>query len=108
MMGHEITVSAGNFQKEVLDSAIPVIVDFWAEWCMPCRMIAPILEKIAEDYQGRLKVAKANADELPDIAAQYGIQSLPTLLLIKGGKVVNQHVGAAPRPVLERLFKEHL
>jgi thioredoxin 1 len=71
-------------------------------------MIAPILDKIAEEYKGRLKVAKVNADELGELAAQYGIQSLPTLLLFKGGSVVNQHVGAAPRPVLERLFKEHL
>lgn len=107
-MAHEVTITASNFKTEVLDSPIPVVVDFWAEWCMPCRMIGPILEKIADEYQGRLKVAKVNADDLGDIAAQYNVQSLPTLLLFKAGAVVNQHIGAAPRPVLERLFKDHL
>ena len=107
-MAHEVTITATNFKAEVLDSPVPVIVDFWAEWCMPCRMIAPILEKIAEEKQGKLKIAKVNADELGDLAAQYGIQSLPTLLLFKGGAVVNQHVGAAPRAVIDRLYKDHL
>jgi len=107
-VSHEVTVTSGNFEAEVLDSPVPVVVDFWADWCMPCRMIAPILEKIAAEYQGKLKVAKANADELGELAAKYNVQSLPTLLLFKGGAVVNQHVGAAPRPVLERLFRDHL
>ena len=107
-MGNELAVTALNFKTEVLDSTVPVVVDFWAEWCMPCRMIAPILAQIAEDNVGKLKVVKVNSDEEGDLAAQYGIQSLPTLLLFKGGEVVNQHIGAAPRPVLERLFKDHL
>jgi thioredoxin 1 len=107
-VAHEVTITVANFKAEVLDSPVPVIVDFWADWCMPCRMIDPILEKIAEELQGKLKVAKVNADELGDIAAKYNIQSLPTLLLFKGGSVVNQHVGAAPRPVLERLYKDYL
>ena len=107
-MGSDLAVTALNFKTEVLDSTVPVVVDFWAEWCMPCRMIAPILAQIAEDQKGKLKVVKVNADEEGELAAQYGIQSLPTLLLFKGGAVVNQHIGAAPRPVLERLFKDHL
>lgn len=107
-MALEVTITAENFKSEVLDSAIPVVVDVWAEWCGPCRMIAPVLAKIAEDYKGKLKVAKLNADEQAELAAKYNVQSLPTLLLFKGGKVVNQQVGAAPRPVLERLFKDHL
>jgi len=107
-MGNESAVTSGTFKTEVLESTVPVVVDFWAEWCMPCRMIAPILSQIAEDNKGRLKVVKVNADEESELAAQYGIQSLPTLLLFKGGAVVNQHIGAAPRPVLERLFKDQL
>ncbi len=107
-MASELTITRQNFQDEVLQSKVPVIVDFWAEWCAPCRVIAPLLDKIAEEYQGRLKVVKVNADEQNELAFEYGIQSLPTLLLFKSGGVVNQHIGAAPRHVLERLFKDHL
>jgi thioredoxin 1 len=107
-MASETAITQQNFGEEVLQSKIPVVVDFWAEWCAPCRVISPLLEKIAEEYAGKLKVVKVNADEQSELALEYGIQSLPTLLLFKAGSVVNQHIGAAPRNVIERLFKEHV
>ncbi|MBI4395281.1 MAG: thioredoxin [Candidatus Omnitrophica bacterium] len=89
----ELTLTDGNFKSEVLDSKIPVLVDFWAEWCAPCRMVAPVVEKIAKQYAGRLKVGKVNVDDNAQTPAQYGIQGIPTLILFKGGQVVNQLVG---------------
>ena len=82
-----------NFKSEVLDSQTPVLVDFWAEWCGPCRMLAPVVEKIAEDYEGRLKVGKLNVDDNSETPQHYGIQGIPTVILFKGGQVVNQIVG---------------
>ncbi len=87
-------VTAGNFESEVLKSATPVLVDFWADWCGPCKMIAPVLEEVAEELAGKLKVLKVNVDESQDLAGQFGIMSIPTLLLFKNGKVVKQLVGA--------------
>jgi thioredoxin len=105
-MPDEMKVTTGTFEAEVIKSAIPVVADFWAEWCGPCRMIAPVLKELATDYSDRLKVAKINVDEEPDLAARYGIQSIPTLLFFKGGQVVKQQIGAVPRPVLEKIVKE--
>ena len=82
-----------NFKSEVLDSKTPVLVDFWAEWCAPCRMLAPVVEKIAKDYSGQLKVGKLNVDDNSEVPQQYGIQGIPTVILFKGGKAVNQIVG---------------
>ena len=95
-----VTVGDATFQREVLESHLPVLVDLWAPWCGPCRMIAPIVEKIARDYAGRLKVAKLNVDENPQTAMRYQVQGIPTLLLFKGGRVVDRIVGAAPEPLL--------
>jgi len=95
-----ITVSDATFQREVLESSLPVLVDLWAPWCGPCRMIAPVVEKLARDYAGRLKVAKLNVDENPQTALRYQVQGIPTLLLFKGGRVADRIVGAAPEPLL--------
>ncbi len=103
-----IEVTAENFEQEVLNADVPVIVDFWAEWCVPCKMIHPILDEIADEYDGKIKIAKVNVDKEGDIAGQYNIISIPTLLLIKDGTVVNQQVGAGPRQTIESFFKDYI
>ena len=95
-----VTVDKMNFQAEVLDSAEPVVVDFWAEWCGPCKMIAPSLEEISNEMAGRVKVAKLNIDDNPELAAQYGVRSIPTLAMFKGGEVADIKVGASPKTAL--------
>jgi thioredoxin 1 len=89
-----VTLSRENFAQQVLQSPAPVLVDFWAEWCGPCKMIAPLLDELAEEYDGKIKIGKVNVDEQPDLAAQYGIRAIPTLLLFKQGQIVEQTVGA--------------
>ncbi|MGB9686514.1 MAG: thioredoxin [Rectinema subterraneum] len=103
-MSAEVTLTSENFKKEVLESKIPVLVDFWAEWCMPCIMIAPSVAQIAESYKDRIKVGKLNVDEQSDLASQYGIISIPTLIVFKDGQVARQKVGAMPRHEIEKLF----
>ncbi|KAF5883047.1 thioredoxin [Rhizobium sp. PEPV16] len=95
-----VKVDINNFQSEVLESAEPVVVDFWAEWCGPCKMIAPSLEEIAVEMEGKVKVAKLNIDENPELAAQFGVLSIPTLAIFKGGEVADISVGAKPKTVL--------
>ncbi|MFB9953329.1 thioredoxin [Rhizobium puerariae] len=95
-----VKVDNSNFQAEVLNSTEPVVVDFWAEWCGPCKMIAPSLEEIATELAGKVKVAKLNIDENPELAAQYGVRSIPTLAVFKGGEVADIKVGAAPKTAL--------
>jgi thioredoxin 1 len=95
-----VKVDKSNFQAEVLDSAEPVVVDFWAEWCGPCKMIAPSLEEISIEMAGKVKVVKLNIDENPELAAQFGVRSIPTLALFKAGEVADIKVGAAPKSAL--------
>ena len=95
-----VPVSDATFQHEVLESDLPVLVDLWAPWCGPCHMVAPIVEKVARDYAGRLKVTKLNVDENPNTAGRYFVQAIPTLLIFRGGRVVDRIVGAAPEPML--------
>ena len=95
-----VKVDINNFQSEVLESVEPVIVDFWAEWCGPCKLIAPSLEELAVEFQGKVKVAKLNIDENPELAAQFGVRSIPTLAMFKAGEVADIKVGAAPKTAL--------
>ena len=97
-----------SFEQEVLKSDKPVLVDFWAEWCGPCRMIGPSLEEISKEMDGKLKVVKVNIDENPKTPTQYDVRSIPTLLMFKDGKVVGQIVGAVPKPKIEELVKKAL
>ncbi len=105
-MSEEVTITQDNFDAEVLKSDLPVLLDFWADWCAPCKMIAPSVEALAKTYKGKLKVGKVDVDSEGDIAAQYNIVSIPTLLVFKNGEVVNQKVGAIPRQAIEALVKD--
>ena len=107
-MADEITVTKSNFNAEVVMSAVPVLADFWAEWCGPCRIISPILSELAKTYKDKLKIAKINVDKEPEIAMQFNITSIPTLLFFKQGQMVKQQVGAVPRQALEKMVKELL
>ena len=98
----EVEVNGNNFQQEVLESSIPVLVDLWAPWCMPCRMISPIVEELGNENQGKLKVCKLNTDENQNIAARYGIQGIPTLLFFKDGQEVDRIVGVTPKPIIQK------
>lgn len=93
-------VDTANFQSDVLGSDVPVVVDFWAEWCGPCKAIGPSLEEISDEMDGKVKITKVNIDENPDIAAQYGVRSIPTLVLFKGGEPASMQVGAKPKNAL--------
>lgn len=105
---HVKTATDANFATEVLGSDKPALVDFWAEWCGPCRALAPLVDQIAEENQGKLKVFKMNVDENPDTPAQYGVRGIPTLILVKGGKVVDQLVGSVPKPTLDQFIQKSL
>lgn len=103
-----LTFTDANFEAEVLKSDQPVLVDFWAEWCGPCRMMAPAVESIAEDYAGRVKVGKLNVDESPSVTARYQIRGIPTVLVFKGGEVREQFVGATSKDALVKMLERNL
>jgi thioredoxin 1 len=103
-----VEVNDANFQTEVINSTTPVLVDFWAAWCGPCKMIAPYVEEMAAEYDGKLKVGKLDVDANPAVSMQYGIRSIPTLLIFKGGKVVEQIVGAMPKKNLVEKVSRHM
>ena len=102
-----VELTEETFEQEVLKATIPVLVDFWAAWCGPCKMIAPIVEELATEYEGKLKIGKVDVDNHQKIAMQYGIRSIPTLLVFKGGKVVEQIIGAAPKKTLVEKLSKH-
>jgi thioredoxin 1 len=101
-------VTDATFDKDVLGSDVPVLVDFWAPWCGPCRMVAPVVEEIAKDYEGRVKVVKLNTDENPNVANKYGIRSIPTLMIFKAGERVDMVVGAVPKTTLANTLNKYL
>jgi thioredoxin 1 len=103
-----LTFTDTDFDKDVLNSDVPVLVDFWAEWCGPCRMMGPTIDQVATDYSGRVKVGKLDVDSNQQTAARYGIRGIPTLLLFKGGKVVDQKVGAIGKPEFQKMLDVHV
>jgi thioredoxin 1 len=107
-MDNLIHVTDAEFEEKVLESQLPVVVDFWAPWCGPCRMIAPVLEEIAQENDGKVVIAKVNTDENPQWAMQFGVQGIPTLLFISGGEVKDHQVGAGPAPVLKSRVADFL
>jgi thioredoxin 1 len=103
-----VKVDKGNFQADVLNAKEPVVVDFWAEWCGPCKMIGPSLEEIANEFGSKVKIAKLNIDENPELAAQFGVRSIPTLMIFKGGELADMKVGAAPKTALSHWINGNL
>lgn len=105
---HPIQITDSNFEQEVEKSDIPVLIDFWAVWCGPCKMIAPIVEELAVEFEGKAKIGKVDVDNNPLIASKFGIRSIPTLLIFKGGKKVDEIVGAVPKPMILSKLKAQL
>ncbi len=108
MISEPIHVTDAAFEKSVMQSELPVIVDFWAPWCAPCRMVAPILDKLATEYAGKVLIAKVNTDEDPQWAQKFGVQGIPTMLFVAKGKVVHRQVGALPEPMLRQTVNQFL
>ena len=104
-MSAGITITGGNFEQEVLQSSIPVLIDFWATWCGPCKMIGPVIDQLAGEYEGRVKMGKVNVDEENDLAQRHGIVSIPTLVLYKGGDIAAHKTGSASKRDIEAMFK---
>jgi len=104
-MNNALTITDANFENEVVNGGNAIVVDFWAEWCAPCLMIGPVLEELAAEYEGRVRVAKLNVDENPMTSARFGVRSIPTLLFFKSGKVVDQVIGVAQKSLLQKKFE---
>ena len=107
-MSSAAAVTDASFEQDVLKSDLPVLIDFWAPWCGPCRMVAPIVDEIASEFEGKIKVFKLNTDENPNVASQYGIRSIPTLMIFKGGQKVDTVVGAVPKTTLSTTISKYL
>lgn len=107
-MAKEVTITSANFEAEVTNSDVPVLIDFWAEWCMPCKMVAPVLEELSEEYDGKLKIGKLDVDSEGELAMKFSVQSIPTLMLFKNGQEVARKVGAVPKPAIEALFVDEI
>lgn len=103
-----INLDSKNFEEEVMNSDVPVLVDFWASWCGPCKMIAPIIDQLAEDFEGKAKIAKVNVDEEGDLASQFKVMSIPTLILFKDGEIADQTMGARPKGELVKMVQQAL
>lgn len=101
----ELKITRENFENEVMKSDIPVLIDFWAPWCGPCRMMGPIIEQMADEYEGKVKVGKVNVDEEGELSQAFGVMSIPTIVLVKDGKVVKQAVGARPKAEVEAMLQ---
>lgn len=108
MSAHVVELSDSNFDADVLKAATPVLVDFWAEWCMPCRFVAPAVEAVAKEYAGKIRVGKVDVDNNPEAASRFGINSIPTILLFKDGKVVDGVIGALPKEQIASMVEKHL
>lgn len=106
MISEPIKVTDTEFEAKVLKNELPVVVDFWAPWCGPCKMVAPILDKLAKEFSGKVVIAKVNTDEDPKWSAEYGVQGIPTMIFVSDGKLIHRQVGALPEPILRDLFEQ--